>query len=110
MKTSALVLFTALMMSASASMAGDEYSLVYSKQDFRSSETVAALYQRVVKTAQNYCPDYSRTRSLSEHYDCINDVVTDLVQSIDNQTLTAYVQGETNMQIATQDHVGSDRG
>ena len=110
MKPSALVLFVALTLSASVSMAGDEYSLVYSKDDFRSADTVAALYQRVVKTAKSYCPDYSRTKSLSNQYDCINDVVTDLVDSIDHPSLTAFANGDTDVQIATQTMTNADQG
>lgn len=76
------------------------YSLTYSAADLSSREGVAALHQKIEKTARDHCPSYFSIRSISDSRACVRDVSNDLVKSIDNPQLTAYAAGEEMVEMA----------
>ncbi len=102
-------LVAACMMSATAFADPNSYSLVYSKADFADQNGVAELHRKIVRTARQHCPNYFTTRSLADVNACVREVVDDLVQVIDNDSLTAYAQGETALRIAGDPSLTDDR-
>jgi UrcA family protein len=81
------------------------YVLTYSARDLESVATVRDLYQRIRKLALGHCPDYGRSRDLAGRGACVNDVVRDLIRSIDHPALTAYADGTGDLQVAGEpDH------
>ena len=92
------VLISGVLMSGMAY--ASEYSFSYNSSELRTIESVQSLHQEIVKTAKEHCPSYMQTRSLADRRNCVNDVVSDLVQKVDNPTLTAYHQGDINTSVA----------
>ena len=78
----------------------NDYSFSYSPSELETIESVQSLHGEIVETAKEHCPSYNSTRSLADRRNCVNDVVSDLVQKVDSPVLTAYHQGEVNAQVA----------
>ena len=82
------------------------YVLAYSAEDFKSKESVRALYQRVRSVARDQCPNYFRERDLPGVADCVREVTEDLVRSIDHPALTAYAGDGQDIRFARTDERG----
>ena len=108
--THTAVLFVLSLCLSAFSMAGERYSIAYSKADFRTTESVEQLHKKIVRTARAHCPDYSRTRSLSNTYDCIDAVVADITASIDQPALTALVHGKADARLAGKSQPANEQG
>ena len=97
MKRLLIAVFT--LVSAQA-FAAEDYALKYGAVDFQSVETVKALHRRIVDTAKRTCPSYSEVRDVRFVSDCKQGVVDDLVGKIDRPSLSATVEGVSEVRIA----------
>lgn len=96
---------------ANDGVAANEYAVSYSTTELVTQQGVEAVHERIVKAAKNYCPDYATSRSISEHRECIADVVADLVEKVANPALTNLHAGDDSIRIAeAEDTVAADRG
>ncbi|MEM7099601.1 MAG: UrcA family protein [Pseudomonadota bacterium] len=87
-----------------------EYVLTYSETELATHDGVKDVHSRIVAAARDYCPTYSRVRSLAEVRDCIDDVVDDLVDKVNHPKMTSYHTGEAVRVIADGvDHSNRDR-
>ena len=95
-------LFASLFVVVAATASADDsrYVLSYTKADFDSVESVKALHRRIRTLATNHCPTYALTRDLRGTRDCVNDVMADLIDSINHPALSAYVEGADELRIA----------
>ena len=100
----------ALTFAASAYAGDDEYVMTYSADDFQSVETVKELYQRVRTIAREHCPSYFRSRDLAGSTACVDDVVSDLISSINHPALSAYQDGEDEVRVALEAIDRSNQG
>ncbi len=89
-----------VVVAATASADDSQYVLSYTEADFESVDSVKALHRRIRSLATNHCPRYARSRDLRGTSDCVKDVVTDLIDSIDHPVLSAYLEGEDELRIA----------
>ena len=76
--------------------AENNYTITYREAELTSIEGRIAVHERIVKAAKNHCPNYNRTKSLGDIANCVDDVVSDLVEKIDHPQFTAFVNGELN--------------
>ena len=86
---------------AGAAQADISYSIKVSEKDFQNTAKVAALHQRIRRTAAKVCPSYFVSRGLTEVSQCRRDVEADLVSRIDHPELTSYVSGDSPALIAS---------
>ena len=85
---------------SSFAFAGEDFSMKYSSADFQDAKSVEELYQRIRVTAREHCPSYSVSRSLADRRACVDDVSEQLVSKIDHPVLTAFVNGESPVEVA----------
>jgi len=85
---------------AANAMAADEYQLTYSKQELGSHQGVAALHERVLRTAKDICPSYFELRDLRRMRGCMQEVADDLLAKIDHPRLTSYHHGGAELRVA----------
>lgn len=85
---------------ATAAFADDQYGIVIDERDFRTEESVKALYKRIRREARNTCPTYFVNRDMREIANCRSDVETDLVSKINHPLLNAYVEGTESLRLA----------
>jgi UrcA family protein len=81
---------------AGAAAAADEYRFAYTTSDFTDVTSVHDLNDRITQTARDYCPGYLPSKDLAEIRRCVQDVTSDIVQSIDNAALSALTTGDEN--------------
>lgn len=86
----------ALLVAGSA--AADQFKFSYTQQDFSSPEAVMQLHERIKSSARSYCnKEFFVDRTLGQVDECVEDVVTKLVDSIDDRRLFATTE-QTNLQ------------
>lgn len=93
---------------AIADMGPKEYQLVYGKQELTTHQGVASLYERILRTAKDYCPGYSKVRSVRRLQTCWADVADDLVAKVNHPQLTSYHSSDGELRIAAIDQVEAD--
>ena len=74
---------------ATMCFAESEYALTYSNSELATSEGRQVVYQRIVRAAKRYCPDYGEIRSRRDVRSCVDGVVRDLVSKIPHPEFTA---------------------
>jgi len=77
-----------------------EYAVRYSNQELTSIGGVESVHERIVRVARRYCPSYTQIRNAREVQACIADVVSDLVDKVDNPRLTSYHTGDSSVRVA----------
>jgi UrcA family protein len=87
-----------------------EYAVSYSNQELTSVSGVEGVHERIVKVARRYCPSYTQIRNAREVQACIADVVSDLVDKVDNPRLTSYHTGDPGVRVAAADLRGETNG
>lgn len=90
----------AALLLAGAAQADINYSVKISEKDFASTDRVAALHERIRRTAARVCPSYFVSRGLAEVSKCRRDVEADLISRINHPVLSAYVNGDSPVQVA----------
>ena len=70
--------------------AQDNYAISYNQADLLTPAGIANVHAKILKTAKEHCPPYSRVRDLSSQRRCIKEVEGDLVAKINHPALTAY--------------------
>ena len=86
---------------AASAMSGVSFS--YAPQEFNSQVGVASVYERIEQTARSSCSsDYKVYRSFKYQNVCKADIVSKLVEQIDNPRLTALHSGDANQQFASR--------
>ena len=85
---------------ATSAIAGDEYSVTYKSSELANFEGVGEVHARIVNAAEDYCPTYQESDSLSETKACIAEVTQDLIEKISHPTLTSYHERESGVAVA----------
>ena len=99
-------LFASLFVVFAATAMADDYEFVlsYTEADFDSVESVKALHRRIRSVARDHCPTYGVTHNLRDAQDCVNDLVTNAIESIDRPVLSAFLEGGEELRIALDTH------
>lgn len=90
----------ASLLTAGTASADTNYSIAVKQSDFRSANSVEALYKRIKRQAKDACPSYFVERNLREISQCREEVTEDLVSKINHPLLNAYVEGEDSFRVA----------
>jgi len=104
----ALVGFAAVGLGQTAS--AGEYAVSYSNQELTSVTGVENVHERIVRVARRYCPTYTQIRNIREVSACIADVVSDLVDKVDNPRLTSYHTDDGSVRVAASSLRGEING
>ncbi|MEM7281613.1 MAG: UrcA family protein [Pseudomonadota bacterium] len=76
----------------------DDYAISYRNAELTTIEGRIAVHKRILSAAKAHCPRYTRTKSLRDVANCVDDVVSDLVEQIDNPQFTAFVSGASGLE------------
>lgn len=106
----AKVAVAAALLGTSAGALADEYGVSYSRAELATQQGVETVHARIVRAAQNYCPLYKRTNSISDHRACVAEVVADLVEKVDHAALTDLHQGDDGLRVARATDTDRKRG
>ena len=109
MKKLALAVLSVACFAAGSAIADEnQYAISYSNQELSNHEGVAAVHQRIMRTAKQHCPSYSQVRDLRRVRSCVSEVADDLVTKIAHPQLSSYHSGDSDVRVATMTQGASD--
>ena len=93
------VVSTTLFTSHWAKAEDTQYVLNYSYAELKTEAGRKAVLKRIVRTARQYCPSYSQVRSLKVVQECVDGVVADLVDKVEDRSFIAFVEHNQSLLI-----------
>lgn len=87
-----LIAFAAALLFSSTAFAGDQV-FRWSSQELASIDGIKSVHRRAEDQARAFCSEFLRgTRGLSRQARCFNEIVDEIVGSVNDQRLTAYAK------------------